>query len=213
MIFCILIPFYLNCLQVYGLWRKPQISKPRVSWLLDKLRTESFFENGGFLPYHIVWDKWIIFSLTLTLTLPFFHWEVQDVVMLNLATLTLPFFLRKNFRRHDILLFNPFLFQLSPSLWVMEETPNFQTKGELTFGQTENGKLFWKWWFPPIPYLLRQMNYILCNPNPNPTLFSKRSSGCTDFLSCNPNPTLFFCAKLQDVMIFSILTPFYLNCL
>ena len=62
--------------------------------------------------------------------------------MFNLATLTLPFFLRKNARGHDILHSNPFLFKLSPSLWVMEEAPNLQTKGELTFGQTENGKLF-----------------------------------------------------------------------
>ena len=195
MIFCFLTPFYFNCLQVYGLWRKPQISKPRVSWLLDKLRTESFFENGGFLPYHIFWDKWIIFPVTLTLTLRFFHWEVQDVLIFYLATLTLPFFLRKIAGRHDIFHFNPFLFKLSLSLWVMEEAPNLQTKGELTFGQTENGKLFWKWRFPPIPYCLRQMNYILSNPNPNPTLFSLRSSGCSDAQSCNPNPTLFLAQK------------------
>ena len=152
---------------------------------------------------HKLGDKWIIFSLTLTLTLPFFHREVQDVMKFNLATLTLPFFLRKNSWHHDILHFHPFLFELSPSLWVAEEVPNLQTSGELTFGKTENGELFWKWWFPPILYHLRQMNYILCNPNP--TLFSKRSSGCTDilFLSCNPNPTLFLAQKFKTSWYFA----------
>ena len=178
------------------------MSKPRVSWLLDKLRMESFFENGGFfpIPYRLRQMNYILCNPNPTL---FSKRSSGCTDFLSCNPNPTLSYLRKIAGCHDIFYFNPFLFKLSLSLWVMEEAPNLQTKGELTFGQTENGKLFWKWRFPPIPYCLRQMNYILSNPNPNPTLFSLRSSGCSDAQSCNPNPTLFLAQKFKASWYFA----------